>query len=145
MISKREVVLRTETLPDKILNGFSKIKLKKASVKVPRLKVRKNKAAKLKSEDKIPISSIIDILIKAAVEKAKREKKEKSLERDKSYDISKDDKPLIANGGYGTVSKGYGASPHASYVDYEKIFKTAGYGYAYCCPFSCSCGRLKLY
>lgn len=118
-------ILTAETLADRITTGFSKIKLKKASVKVPRLKVRKNKAAKLKSDDKIPISSIISILIKAAVEKAKREKKEKAVDEDKSYKLIKEEKAANISG-YGTSSKGYGTSPHASYVDYGKLFSYLG-------------------
>jgi len=125
MISKREVVLSTETLPDKILNGFSKIRVKKASIKVPRLSIKKNKAAKLKNDDSIPVSSIINILIKTAVEKAKRERKEKPVENDKEYNVLKDNKQ-IAHGGYGASSKGYGTSSHASYVDYGKLFSYLG-------------------
>lgn len=117
--------MKKVTLADRITTGFSKIKLKKASVKVPRLRIRKNKAAKLKGDDKIPVSSIINILIKAAVEKAKREKKEKAAVEDKSYKLVKEEN--AANiGGYGTASKSYGTSPHASYVDYEKLFSYLG-------------------
>ena len=119
-------ILTATTLADRIKTDFSKIKLKKAAVKVPKLKVRKIKVANLKSDDKIPVSSIINILIKTAVEKAKRDKKEKAVERDKSYTIVKDDTSLNINGGYGTVSKGYGTTPHASYVDYGKLFSYLG-------------------
>ena len=118
-------ILTSTTLADRIKTDFSRVKLKKAAVKVPKLKVRKIKATSLKSDDKTPISSIINILIKTAVEKAKKERKEKVVEKDKSYNILKDNKP-IANGGYGTVSKGYGGKPLTSYVDYEKLFSYLG-------------------
>lgn len=117
--------MTAKTLADKVLKDFSRLKLKKAAVKVPKLKVRKRKVTNLKSEDKIPISSIVNILIKTAVEKVKKERKEKAVEKDKSYNILKDNKP-IANGGYGTVSKGYGNAPHTSYVDYGKLFSYLG-------------------
>ncbi|MBS3114713.1 hypothetical protein J4448_06440 [Candidatus Woesearchaeota archaeon] len=119
-------ILTATTLADRIKMDFSKVKLKKAAVKVPKLKVRKRKVTSLKSDDKIPISSIINILIKTAVEKSKSEKKEKVVGKDKSYNILKDDKSLIANGGYGTVSKGYRTTPHSSYIDYEKLFSYLG-------------------
>lgn len=118
--------MKKETLSDKVLDGFSKVKLKKAAVKVPKLRIRKRKVTIVKSDDKIPISSIVSILINTAVEKAKRERQEKDRAKEaKSYKIVKDDKP-IAHGGYGTVSKSYGTAPHASYVDYGKLFSYLG-------------------
>ena len=119
-------ILTAKTLADRIKMDFSKVNLKKAAVKVPKLKVRKRKVTSLKSDDKIPISSIIQILIKNAVQKAKNDRKEKSVEEDKSYKILKDEKDLTFNGGYGTVSKGYGATPHTTYVDYGKLFGYLG-------------------
>ena len=113
------------TLADRIKMDFSKVKLKKAAVKVPKLKVRTRKAIGLKSDDKMPVSSIINILIKTAVEKAKKERKERAVVDGRSYNILKDSKP-IGNGGYGAISKGYGSKPHASYVDYEKLFSYLG-------------------
>ncbi|MBI2650574.1 hypothetical protein HYX04_04635 [Candidatus Woesearchaeota archaeon] len=117
--------MRDKTLADRISKNFSKVKLKKAAVKVPKLKARKNKAAGLKSDDRIPVSSIINILIKAAVEKAKTEKKEKAVEHDKSYKLIKEEKAADI-GGYGAVSKGYGSASHASYIDYGKLFSYLG-------------------
>ena len=118
-------ILTATTLADRIKTDFSKVKLEKAAVKVPKLKVRKRKVIGLKGDDKIPVSSIINILIKTAVEKAKKERKERAVEDDRSYNILKDGKP-IGNGGYGAVSKGYGSAPHASYVDYGKLFSYLG-------------------
>ena len=109
-----------------VSRNFSKVKLKKAAVKVPRLRVRKKKVSNIKKDKNLPVSSIINILIKAAVEKAKKERKEKNLEEGRSYGTTKDSKELIVNGGYGTASKGYGTAPHTSYVDYEKLFSYLG-------------------
>lgn len=119
-------ILTKKTLADKVLRNFLKVKLKKAAVKVPGLKVGKQKPAIQKREEQMPFSSIINILIKNAVEKAKKEKKEKGLvEEGKSYTVSKEEKGFNL-GGYGTFSKSYGTSPHASYVDYEKLFSYLG-------------------
>jgi len=115
-----------KTLADRVRN-FSIVKVKKASVKVPKLKARKQKGINIKGEDRMPISSIVNIMIKAAVEKARKEKKAKpQAEEAKSYKILKEEKDLIFNGGYGTVSKGYGNAPHTSYVDYGKLFSYLG-------------------
>ncbi|MBI2558893.1 hypothetical protein HYW20_06225 [Candidatus Woesearchaeota archaeon] len=112
-----------KTLGDRVIKNFSKVKLRKASVRVPRLNVKKANAAKSKSDDRIPISSIINILIKSAAEKAKKERKERAHE-DKSYKLAKEELPSA--GGYGSVSKSYGISPHSSYVDYKKLFSYLG-------------------
>lgn len=114
-----------KTLVERVIRDFSKVRLDKATVKVPRLKAVRQKQAKPKAES-IPISSIVSIMIKNAVEKAKRERKEKTIEEGKSYKIVKDGKELLFNGGYGTVAKGYGSAPHTSYVDYGKLFSYLG-------------------
>ena len=111
------------TLADKVL-GFSKVKLRKATVKVPELMVRKSSKPK-KAKNDIPVSSIINILIKSAIEKTKKDKREKPAVEDKSYKIAKDEKELEINGGYGAVSKSYGMSP-ISYADYGKMFSHLG-------------------
>ena len=118
------VCLKNVTLADRIA-GFSKIKFGKAAVKVPELKA-KARPMPQKAKNDIPVSSIVNILIKNAVEKAKREKKEKQVEEDKSYKIMKDDREIDINGGYGTVSKSYGMSPRASYADYGKMLSHLG-------------------
>lgn len=121
------MILIKKTLADAVLKDFSKIKLKKASVKVPELRVRKINTVKPKKNDSVPISSIINILIKSAVERAKKEKKQKQqAEEGKSYKILKNERELIVSGGYGTISKGYGAAPHTAYVDYGKLFGYLG-------------------
>ncbi|MBI3035352.1 hypothetical protein HYY71_03440 [Candidatus Woesearchaeota archaeon] len=119
-------ILKKATLAEKVAK-YSKVKLKKTIVKVPRLRARRQKALKIKQAEKIPISSIIPLLIKSAVEKAKKEGKAKpDVEEQKSYQVLKGEREHIFNGGYGTASKGYGAAPHASYVDYGKLFSYLG-------------------
>lgn len=119
--------MTSKTLAEKISKDFIKVKLKKVSVKVPTLKVKKQKIAGRKKDDNFPVSSIINILIKTAVEKSKREKKEKSLvDEDKSYNLLKDNRTLNINGGYGTSSKSYETAPHTSYIDYGKLFSYLG-------------------
>ena len=102
----------------------AKVKLKKVSIRVPKLKIKKGFVAQ-KKDDNIQTSSIINILIKSSIEKAKRERKEKK-EESKSYRVSEQERPLVVNGGYGTISKDYGSAPHKSYVDYEKLFSYLG-------------------
>ncbi|MBI2542105.1 hypothetical protein HYV80_05335 [Candidatus Woesearchaeota archaeon] len=111
------------TLADR-LASFSKVRIKKTAVKVPRLKANhKVKAQKIKGNG-ASIHSVINILLKAAVEKAKKEKKEPAVQEHKSYKLLKDEKDV--NGGYGSVSKAYGTSPGASYANYEKLFSYLG-------------------
>lgn len=115
-----------KTLADAVLKGFSKARLQKALIKVPRLRVGKEKVIKQKKEDKIPVSSIINILIKTAVESAKREKREKPVVGEsKSYRALKES-IAVSNGGYGTVSRSYRTAPHTSYIDYGKLFSYLG-------------------
>lgn len=133
--------MKNKTLADRVSKDFSRVRLKKISVNVPKLKnTKKLEEAKKHAshvflsnikDDKIPISSIVNIMIKSAVEKAKNAKKQalpvfSPDSADKFYAVLKDDKELIANGGYGTVSKNYGTAPHTSYVDYGKIFAYLG-------------------
>ncbi len=119
------------TLADRVIRNFSIIKIKKCTVKVPKLKAGKGKIGFkkgktfLKKDSKAPISSVISILIKAAVENARKEEK-CAAEKNKIYEMLKEDKKLNANGGYGSASKSYETAPHASYVDYGKIFGYLG-------------------
>lgn len=129
-IISKGVILMGTTLTDRISRNFPEINLKKASVKAPKLKVRSDKALKQKKEDRTTISSIVNILIKSAVEKAGREKKEKhTFEEDEGYAILKEDlkeDKSMNFGGYGASSKGYGSTPGASYADYNKLFSYLG-------------------
>ena len=118
--------MQNSTLAERIAD-FSKIRLGKATVKIPKLNVKAPKSKQPKNaKNNIPDSSIISILIKNAVEKSKKDKKEKPVEEDKNYKIVKDDREIDINGGYGTVSKNYGMSPRASYADYGKMFSHLG-------------------
>ena len=118
-----------KTLAGRILTNFSEVKLKKTFVKVPRLKVsigKIKKTSQAKKEGEMPFSSIINIMIKNAAEKAKKEVKEKTIEGGKSYTVVKDERILLFNGGYGTVSKAYGSMSNKAYVDYGKLFSYLG-------------------
>ena len=122
-----------KTLAERISGDISEVNIKKAAVKIPELKLRrqklrlrKQKFFKAEKDDKIPISSIINILIKAAVEKAKKDRKDKAaLEEERIYSILKEEMPGIA-GGYGTKSKVYGSAARTSYIDYGKLFGYLG-------------------
>lgn len=127
------------TLADKVVRNFSKVKLKKASVKVPKVKNIKKQNTKKSAnqaflsnlnDEKIPTSSIIKALIEAAFEDVKNTKKTAkptffSGEEGKSYTILKEDKDKNI-GGYGAVSKVYGIIPNTSYVDYGRLFSHLG-------------------
>ncbi len=133
IISKRGEMAET-TLADRILQDFSIVAIKKTSVKVPKLPLKsgnnkrfinkKNFSAQKNSF--IPISSIVNILIKSAIEKSKTGKKEIKADEGKSYKVIKETFELNSGGGYGTSSKGYGAAPSSSYVDYGKLFSYLG-------------------
>lgn len=103
------------TLAEKIKRNFSRVKLKKSIVKFPR------------KPETITNSSIVSLLLKAAVENAKKNTKESGktpVVEGKIYKL-KDDLPTEP-GGYGTVSKAYGSAPKSSYVDYKKLFSYLG-------------------
>ena len=113
------------TLAERIRRNFSRIKLRKASVKVPRLKFSKKDTAKAQNKNPIPISSIIKIIINNSVEELKKEaKKEKKADDSKPYRVIKEEKPEST--GYGTASKSYGTAPQTSYADYGKMFSYLG-------------------
>ena len=112
------------TLSDRVILNYSKVKIKKFKVRVPRLKIRKLKGIETKKNDNIPVSVIVNILIRAALEKAKREKENKPVSENTKYRLTDDSKD--APGGYGTASKHYGISPTTPYVDYGKLFGYLG-------------------
>lgn len=120
--------LMGKTLAERVSMNFSKfprVKIKKTAVKIPRLKGAKPGKASQKPKE-VPVSSIISILIKRAVEKAKSGKKEKVLDGSKSYSILKSDEESAANGGYSSPPKSYGNVFHSSYVNYGKLFGYLG-------------------
>ena len=115
------------TLVEKVLKHFSKVKIKRAEVKIPEIKTlnknQKNKSIKPNFDSKVPISSIINLMIKAALEEAKLSRKEKKEPEKKSYNQVKEE-PNVA-GGYGAV-KSYTSGVVSSYTDYAKIFSYLG-------------------
>ena len=114
-------------LAEKVRIDCSEINFGKAKIKVPKLGIapKKQRIKAKKASSQIPISTLINILIKNSIENAKMESKEKpQLQKDKNYRIIKGHKDENI-GGYGTVSKNYGGI-QASYVDYEKIFSHVG-------------------
>ena len=113
----------SRTLVERVSIDFCRVKLKKVAVKVPKLGIRKQKTFKKPKEDSIALSSIVNILIKAAAEKNQKDKKEKpAIEENKSYKV-REIEPI--SGGYGSISKSYGAF-HSTYVDYGKLFSYLG-------------------
>lgn len=111
------------TLADRLII-FSKVKVKKDAVKVPKLRVKPKVRAQKIKDNGVSIPSIVNMLLKAAVEKAKKEKKKSVVQEGKSYKLLKDEKDF--SGGYGSVSKAYGTSPGVSYANYEKLFSYLG-------------------
>ncbi len=123
-----------KTLADRILDNFSTVSVRKTTVKVPKLIIKPNANRKSKKKRIIlksgngsnSISSIVNLFIKSAFEKAKKDKKEKQPLEEKSYKVIQEDFSLNLNGGYGTISRSYGSAPANSYVDYAKIFSYLG-------------------
>lgn len=92
------------------------------------LKNRKKKPKKRinKKKSAASICSLTQILINKAVEKVKETPKKEKNKEDKIIYSTKEERPLITNGGYGTVSKVYGAAPVAKYINYDKLFSHLG-------------------
>ena len=117
-----------DTLTEKIEISFENVRLSKALVKIPRLRIRKSHNKKRikqsKPKHEIPTSTIIRILLKAVNERKKDEKKK--LADSIQYKVIRDERPLLENAGYGTVSKSYGSLIKAAYIDYGKLFSYLG-------------------
>ena len=99
------------------------------------LNLKKNKPKKKQNKPKnkinkkntvAPICSLTQVLINKAIEKAKKTPKKEKNKEDKIIYAVKEEKAIITNGGYGTVSKVYGASPIAKYTNYDKLFSHLG-------------------
>ena len=118
-------ILKKATLADKVGKNFVRIKLKKYSVKVPGIKIGKIKPKKQMQSDKIAVSALVNILIRNALEKVKREKEKKPAVGDGKYKLLKEGN-FHVQGGYGAVSKSYGRLIHTPYVDYGKLFSYLG-------------------
>lgn len=116
------------TLAEKVSKNFFSVRLKKAIVKVPNIKAKKPKRTKFREDiskdGKIPTSLLVRILIKNALENAKRERKEARQSEDRKYRLFKEEKE--APGGYGTAPLFYGAKAKSPYIDYEKLFSYLG-------------------
>ena len=105
-------VNESKTLADKVSANFYNVRLRKAIVSVPKIKNTKKKAKLAPTpktkEGKISFPSIVEMLIKSAVEDAKKENARKKPSQvflsEKDYTILKEDKEN-AIGGYGAVSK----------------------------------------
>ena len=109
------------------IDGFE-VNLNKTKIKVPKLKIaaKKQRVRTKKVSSQIPISTLINILIKASVENARQEAKEKPKEQtEKTYKIIKDDKDENTVG-YGAASRTYAEPIHSSYIDYGKLFGYLG-------------------
>ena len=119
------------TLAEKIEGNFENVSLKKFLVKIPSLRIRKNRIkrgkTRLKSRPEISTSAIIRILLKAAAESKKdgKEKKNNSPNA-QQYKILRDERPILENAGYGTISRAYGGMIKTPYVDYGKLFSYLG-------------------
>jgi hypothetical protein len=117
------------TLAEKIMGNFDIVKLKNANVAVPRLKTRKKLnfgKIRRKTRREISTSSIIGMLLKAASEKKGKEGGRKEISSKKHYKIIEEERPLLANAGYGTISKAYAGPIRSPYVDYSKIYGYLG-------------------
>ena len=118
------------TLTQKIEENFDSIALKRTAVKVPRLRIRKSKApskkSQLRQKTETPTSAIIGMILKAAAERKKDEKEKKKIPDSRQYKAIKDERPLLENSGYGTLSRSYGGSVKSSYADYGKLFSYLG-------------------
>ncbi|MBI2208201.1 hypothetical protein HYU50_01795 [Candidatus Woesearchaeota archaeon] len=74
--------------------------------------------------------SISNIIINSSIKMAKQSKTE-TVKKEKDFDGNIGEKTwdkngVIANGGYGTISKHYGISPVVKYLDYNKLFSYLG-------------------
>ena len=118
-------ILKKATLADKVGKNFVKIALKRYSVKVPSIKIGKIKPKKQMQSDKIAVSALVNILIRNALEKVKREKEKKPAVGDGKYKLLKEGN-FHVQGGYGAVSRSYPSLIHTPYVDYGKLFSYLG-------------------
>src|SRR3989344_1299008 len=119
------------TLAEKIERHSENVSFKRFLVKIPKLRVRKGgkqpRKKNPKSRPEISTSAIIRILLKAAAE-GKKDGKEKKNDSPNSlqYNTPRDDRPILENAGYGTISRAYGGMIKTPYVDYGKLFSYLG-------------------
>ncbi len=95
---------------------------------------KKNKKHKTKSRNTkqssprfSSICTLTNSLIRKAINDSKK-KKEKKASKSSEVDIIdiEEDRELIVNGGYGTVSSIYASAPIIKYVNYDKLFSHIG-------------------
>lgn len=107
--------------------AFSRVKLGKSRIKVPKLKARprRQKFVVKRQPSQIPVSVLVNMLIKKSLEDARKESEKKAANsEERTYRVIKEDKDANI-GGYGATSRSYGAI-QAAYTDYEKIFSHIG-------------------
>src|SRR3989338_4588527 len=117
--------LALTTLAEKV-KKFSKVRLGKFAVRVPEIKPKKTKAKPKKAqEDRLSASAIVRIIIKNALEEAKRKKDEiKKKPTNLKYAVLQEQTDIP--GGYGSASISYGFSHKLPYVSYKKLFSYLG-------------------
>ena len=118
-----------DTLTEKIEGNFDKVRLKKTAVAVPALNMRKSRRInkiRQRKRYEIPTSVLVAIILRAAAEKRKEENKKKEEAVLKQYLPVKDQRPLLLNSGYGTVSRHYGSLIKTPYIDYGRLFSYLG-------------------
>jgi len=106
------------TLVELIIKNFFEMKSKKR-----RNKIKTTDGNRLRHTSKFSISSI---LINSKIKEIKHRSRKKVLQEDEWTTIIDDESETVVNGGYGTVSKHYGASPSVNYTDYDKIWGHLG-------------------
>lgn len=118
--SKKKGKTQSEKKVNKVISKLALLNQKKSSKKETRLK------KSIKGKTAPNIGSLTRLLINKAVEKAKETTKKEKNKEDKIIYSIKEDEEIITNGGYGTVSKVYGAAPAVKYVNYDKLFSHLG-------------------
>lgn len=98
-------------------------KEKRKKIKKKRSKVSFSKKSE-GSINAIAIKNLTKILIESSIEDAKKEneKKEETIE----LIPIEEERDIIKNGGYGTVSKSNGYAPQVKYINYDKIWNHIG-------------------
>lgn len=118
--SKKKGKTQSEKKVNKVILKLALLNKKKSSKKETRLK--KN----IKGKTAANIGSLTRLLINKAVEKTKKTTKKDKSKEDQIIYSTKEERQIIINGGYGTVSKVYGAAPVVKYVNYDKLFSHLG-------------------
>jgi len=110
---------------DKVILKLILFNLKKRKKK-PKKRINKLQKKINKKKSAASICSLTQILINKAIEKVKETPKKEKNKEGKIIYSTKEERVLITNGGYGTVSKVYGTTPVVKYTDYGKLFSHLG-------------------